>query len=572
MKKKIRNVFVTIIFILVALIMLYVLTNETSDFEKKMNLLEKEYKSNEEVLQIDESDKIVIIAISDRKEKAIVRSQKASTVDNAYQKLKKEVNLYINEKKFGFEWIKLDIVNEIEEKSYSDFCKDVESINNDNTYRKGLILNDGTEEFIFSEAELNSNCIVDYENNELNINNINKYLNEQGKNELRKIPSEVKIFTTISFFCDETSKTYELYNNGANTGRRKQDIIDKNEIYSIIANSSNYLSNMLQSSGKFIYGYNPLKNKELTSYNILRHCGSVWSLIVCFDENTKNKESLKANINNATEYMISQIREQDKNISYIIEEKTDEIKLGGNALAVIAMCEYTEKFQDSKYIELLKKLANGIINMQEDGGNYIHVLNASDFSKKEDYRTVYYDGEATFALIKLYGITNDEKYLNSAKKAMDYFVENNYTKYCDHWLSYASNEITKYIDNEKYYEFGIKNITENADIIRHKQFTSHVNFEMLIKGYELYNRLIEKKISFKDLDQFSIKDLKMLIDERAKFQLNSYMYPEFAMYLSNPNEYYNVFFIRQNNFRIRIDDIQHSLLGYKYYINNFDKI
>ena len=34
----------------------------------------------------------------------------------------------------------------------------------------------------------------------------------------------------------------------------------------------------------------------------------------------------------------------------------------------------------------------------------------------------------------------------------------------------------------------------------------------------------------------------------------------------------NLTVIRQNNFRIRIDDIQHSILGYNGYLKNFDKI
>lgn len=39
---------------------------------------------------------------------------------------------------------------------------------------------------------------------------------------------------------------------------------------------------------------------------------------------------------------------------------------------------------------------------------------------------------------------------------MDQFVANDYQKYHDHWLSYATNEMLKHSQTEEYYRFGIK--------------------------------------------------------------------------------------------------------------------
>lgn len=261
----------------------------------------------------------------------------------------------------------------------------------------------------------------------------------------------------------------------------------------------------------------------------------------------------------------------NQNCAYVVEEKSNEIKLGGNALATIAMCEYISQFHDTKYLETAKKLGDGILRMQTEQGSYIHTLNL-DFSTKNEHRTVYYDGEATFALAKLYGITKEEKYLEAAKNALTYFATNDYTKYSDHWISYATNEVTKYVDEVAFYELGLKNIAYNLDKMATKNYPSHTNFEMLLQGFELYHRIVERQITFDYLKEFPYQDLIALIQKKADFQLNSFLFPEMAMYLDNPSKYVHTFFIRNSNFRIRIDDIQHSILGYHFYQKNFDLI
>ena len=203
--------------------------------------------------------------------------------------------------------------------------------------------------------------------------------------------------------------------------------------------------------------------------------------------------------------------------------------------------------------------------MQKEEGQFVHVLNPNNLEVISKYRTVYYDGEATFALAKLYGITKDKKYLEAAEKAMDYFIENNYLTYKDHWLSYAANEITKYSPKEKYFEFGLKNVGENKQQLLDTNSTSHTDFELLMQCYELYERMEKAGINI-NYSKLTKQDLEKYIKERAYVQLNTYLYPEKAMYLSNPSKYVNTFCIIKSNYRIRIDDIQHSITGYYYFL------
>lgn len=279
-------------------------------------------------------------------------------------------------------------------------------------------------------------------------------------------------------------------------------------------------------------------------------------------------------IEKSIDYLNRFVQQKDNTVSHLLNETKSSISLGGNGLAVVAICEYTEKFNDTKYLEIAKHLGNGILSMQEETGKFVNLLSPKDYCVQDvagkHYK--YYCGEATLALGKLYGITKDSKYLEAAKKSLQYFVDTNYAVHSDHWTSYAANEITKYVDNESFYELGLRNVANNMDKMLNKKASSHTDLEMLMQCFELYNRILERNLTVSYLQTFPVEKFKTLIQNRVEKQFNSYLYPEIAMYLTNPSSYCNTFFIRTDGFRIRIDDIQHSIVGYSYYVKNLEKI
>ena len=92
---------------------------------------------------------------------------------------------------------------------------------------------------------------------------------------------------------------------------------------------------------------------------------------------------------------------------------------------MILLAKYDEMMGADEHTALIRKFADGILKLQQDDGSYHHVLNA-DFTLKDKHRIVYYDGEATFALVRTYAVTKDLKYLEAAEKSIKYFIANNY--------------------------------------------------------------------------------------------------------------------------------------------------
>ncbi|MBP5605279.1 MAG: hypothetical protein J6X60_07020, partial [Ruminiclostridium sp.] len=252
----------------------------------------------------------------------------------------------------------------------------------------------------------------------------------------------------------------------------------------------------------------------------------------------------------------------------------NSLNVGGNGLALLAYTTYEEVFCTGEYYSKIRALANGILKMQKSDGSFIHTVNKDTYKTERDYVIIYYDGEAAYGLIKAYGVIGDAKYIDASVKAADYFVENDYSGEHSHWISYVFNEITKYRPYERYFEFGLKNV--NTDDFSKNMYLvksgSNSVSETLNASLELYDRLIKGGYTCDYLEEFDALMLVKAVIKRAKYGMNYFMFPEYAMYFTAPETVLNSFSVREDNFRIRIDDIQHFMDGYYLYWKNYDMI
>ena len=236
-------------------------------------------------------------------------------------------------------------------------------------------------------------------------------------------------------------------------------------------------------------------------------------------------------------------------------------------------CEYLKYQKNDLYLEKAQKVAHGILTMiNEETYETTHILNYPDLSLKEQYRIIYYDGEAALALLRLYQLDNNKLWLNTVENLMNHFIDKDYWKYHDHWLGYCTNELVQINPQDKYFEFGIKNVNTYLDFIKQRETTFPTYLEMLIATY----RLIQKaKDTGREGLVAKLIDEKYLIDvieKRANYQRVGYFYPEVAMYFKNPAKILGGFFIKHHGYRVRIDDIEHYLSGYVQYQKVFKNI
>ncbi len=508
----------------------------------------------------------VFLSVCDGDTRALVFHGTGETPEAAWAKADEAAAAAVAAGKTKPEWVKADIVYLSETIPLAELERAVYSSRHE-FFRYGLALDPAWNTALL-EAEMNGAKIYEYEEGGIDRSYLNTYLEKAGREAecLDTLPEEVTVFQCLGWLCDEENEIHALDASGYEYGRRTPEVDDE-LVEEILYSATDFLLEQIRPDGTFVYGMYPRFDNDIENYNIVRHASTIWSLLCRY--RMEPSEELKAGIENTIGYMLTQLVTGADGASYLYEEKDDEIKLGACGVAVIAMTEYMDVFANRKYEAECTALGHGILSMLDmQNGTYTHVWNG-DLTEKEAFRTVYYDGEATFALCRLYSLTENPIWLEAACAAVDHFIEGEYEQYADHWISYTMNEITRYVDSDAYWNFALRNLQSNLPKIAERDTTYHTYLELLMAGFEIYDRMTQ---AGKDTSVLDPEALLETISIRADRMLNGFFFPEYAMYMENPDRVLGTFMVRHDGYRIRIDDVQHNIGGYYLYWKNYDKL
>ncbi|ECQ6351918.1 TPA: poly(glycerol-phosphate) alpha-glucosyltransferase [Listeria innocua] len=435
-----------------------------------------------------------------------------------------------------------------------------------NYYRRGIALNENFK-IALMEQEINANAILlpGDEGLAINVENMNRYLIQANKNQAQlnlTIDSSVVTFETVGWFFDGKN-IHELETASLDHGRRKVERLTPEITATLVENAGEYLAHQVNATGEFNYGWFACFDKKIKHYNSLRHASTTYSMLEAY-ELTGNKAILEA-ATKALTYLEKHFIYEKDDMAFLIEPELREVKLGGSAATLLALTKYMHITGTKTYLPLCRKIANAILSLQDEDGKFTHVLEYPSLEVKDIFRIIYYDGEAVFGLLRLYEIDRDSKWLDAAAKSFNHFIKDKYWQNHDHWLSYCANEITKYIKDEAYYEFGLQNAFDNLTFIYERETTFPTFLELTVATKEMTLRM-EAEGHQALLTSYSLENLEKTITKRALYQLNGYFYPELALYYKNPARIEGSFFIRHQSFRVRIDDVEHNISGYvRYY-------
>jgi len=535
----------------------------------------------------------VLVSISNGKMRAVTFTGTGNSIETAFQSARGKALKYCEEKIFIPKMTLISFVSSERRVPFIEFLRDVNQTKSF-YYRTGISF-DEFYQFAFLEQELNGHAIINWktpansdkrkftngfhENGRnipsINFKNISLALRSRGLKKFNSVldtkdTDEIILFSTKAVYIDSTH-SYNLASDGLQSGLRLSifdDVDNRNFLIDLAKKNADYLLTTIHLDGSMVYGYFPWFGKTVPGYNTVRHCLS----IMAFMEMYKLTNSVKYGeaARKTYKYFFDTFTvETDDGLLAINDPANDnEIRLGALGLALVAMQMYSDIFNTDEDIEKAEKIAEMICSMQNaETGEFTHVLNYPDFTFKDHFRTVYYPGEACYGLMRLYKKTKNARILETVKKAFDFFIEEHYETYSDHWLSYSVNELTESYPDDKYFEFGLKNVFEKIDFMLVRETTFSTLLELLNAAYKMVERI---KSLGKDylLEPYDLNKFYKAIGKRVKFQANGIMFPEMAMFFSEPTKILYGVFIRHHTFRIRNDDVAHHLIGYCHYLEN----
>ncbi|WP_052754890.1 glycosyltransferase family 2 protein [Lampropedia cohaerens] len=535
---------------------------------------------------------VLFFSLSNGAERAVVRHYRAATFEAAWQQAVRGSQRLGGRSKASWQWLRVDWVTEVQPATWQQL-RALLGRTKRNYFRCGLAL-DARFDHAFLEQELNANAMLyggsAVECAQLNEKNFLAYARRRFGPSLQcdfADDAPVWRFATAGVFVAQPGSDMALPGQGEpqvlpapplaqpwnaprtlDCGRRQVAALDAKASLQLVRSASAFLARQVGKQGRFVYGHFPCFGRTIASYNALRHASSLYAMLEGWE--LTREPALMAAIERGLAYLAEELIAEkvlpDGTQAAFLVDTGEEIKLGGNAVCLLALSKYTELTGNQRYLPLLERLALGVLHMQDDTtGQFVHVLHAHDLSVKEAFRIIYYDGEAAFGLMRLYGITRDVRWLAAVEKAFAHFLQAGHWKAHDHWLSYCANELTRYRPEERYFRFGVQNIRDHLDFILQRETTFPTLLELAMAFEQMLRRIEAMPQMHHLLEGFDKAKFYRALHHRAHYLLNGCFWPEFAMFFAKPQSVAGSFFIRHHAFRVRIDDVEHYLSGYVAY-------
>jgi len=521
------------------------------------------------------SEYILFFSYSDGRARARVETFRGSTLSDAWHRGILRLRRQVTKNPDVMRWLRVDIVDTMRRNDWGTLKRQLTEVKR-NYCRQGISL-DPNCRHAFLETEINANAMFyggpKYAHCVVNEKNFRRYA--RYRHGLASVDfddgTSVWMFSARGFFIngDEPNVVHEIAGPGRSAGRRLIETLDDDILSMLIETSSSFLTKQVGDDGRFVYGWHPCFDREIQAYNALRHASTTYAMIEAW-EVTQDK-ALWTAIERSLAWLcreaIHGVVLPDGTEAAFLVDVDNEIKLGANAVAILAFTRHALVTGCRDHLPLLEKLALGVQYMQRRDGSFVHVLNYPDLTQKEAFRTIYYDGEAAFGLMRLYSLTRDERWLQAVEKAFGHFIAKEHWRHNDHWLSYCVNELTRYRLEECYFRFGIQNVRDYLDFVLNRITTFPTLLELMMASQAMIDRIETTPKMRHLLDEIDLPKFRRALHFRARYLLNGYFWPELAMFFANPQRIVGSFFIRHHAFRVRIDDVEHYLSGIVAYRN-----
>ncbi|NQT50960.1 hypothetical protein HQ576_02855 [bacterium] len=372
------------------------------------------------------------------------------------------------------------------------------------------------------------------------------------------------VLDTHSFFLDGT-EAHALFR-----GHRVTASLEPEALLEAARLAGGSLARIVGPDGSFVYSHDPSTGRTSPSYNILRHGGTVYAMLELF-EATREKALLDA-AERAIRYLVAQVvtvRVGQRVFPCIAEG--GYVKLGGNALAIVALARHAAVTGDRRHLPLMQRLAGWMLATQKADGRFgVHKLRVSD-GRVMDVRSDYYPGESLLALVRLHALDGDARWLDAAEKGAGYLINVRDLGLAlgqlnhDHWLLYALNELYRVRRKALY----VRHSFRIVDAILLKQNRNpgipdwHGSYYRPPRSTPTATRSEGLAAAYQLARDFDTPDRAARILEGIRlgvaFQLRTQFRPESVLYFDDPQQWLGAFRESLTGCETRIDFTQHNI-------------
>jgi uncharacterized protein YyaL (SSP411 family) len=228
-----------------------------------------------------------------------------------------------------------------------------------------------------------------------------------------------------------------------------------------VGRGADYLLRVMNGDGRYVYMYRALEDRDERTYGWLRHAATTYALLEAYEELRTPAYLQKAEL--ALSYLRAHLHEDEGSSGlYAVDTSDAQEKVGGAGLSLLAFAKDAAVTGKRTDVETMRALARFILKQQFADGHFLANVDLQKDGQKLRREPVYYPGEATLGLMRLYAIDPQPAYLDAARRAADWiirvrdFAASEDNQEHDHWMSYALNDLYRVTRQDSYLEHAYK--------------------------------------------------------------------------------------------------------------------
>jgi hypothetical protein len=252
-------------------------------------------------------------------------------------------------------------------------------------------------------------------------------------------------------------------------GNTPRPELDSKNLRAAAIAGGRYLVAHLSPTGRYIYEHDLTTGVQTdprsSVYSMPRHAGVTYFLAELY--RVTKEDWLREPIERAFKHLADLLAAgtcattlpDGTAIDCVLDRGEQTAQLGSTALAVVALAEYQRATGDTRYLPLATKFAAFLLFMQRPDGSFRHLYDPRTKKPDDEAQLLYYSGEASLALARMYVITKDDKYVRAAERGLDWLVHwydfflGGFMYGEEHWTCIAAEAIWPAVQNDDYRDF-----------------------------------------------------------------------------------------------------------------------
>lgn len=366
-------------------------------------------------------------------------------------------------------------------------------------------------------------------------------------------------------------------------GNDRAPVVSPQTLLEAARAGGHYLVLHQRPDGTFHYRYDPTADALEPGYNLLRHAGSCYALFELYGATrqgaarqgaTGDDRFLEAG-RRGVEALLRHVAgprpgDADAGVDFdaIAEIDDGEAKLGGAALAILAMVEHQRVSGDDRWLAGARRLARFLLFQQGPDGRFESKYFYGE-PDDEPFESIYYPGEAILALARLHRLDGDPAWLAAARRGADYLIDVRDAGKAtselphDHWLLIGLAELDELTGDPRYAAHGAR----IAEAIVEAQRTRSSYPDWIGSFYDPPRTTptatrAEALVAMERLARRTGRDRRPIVEallRMAAYQRRCQLTSVSALYLPRPDRAVGGFRRSLTDWEVRIDYVQHSV-------------